>query len=102
MAHRKELNCKYSLFLRLLELLGSGNYAGSESLQAGGKYVNSNIASGDHPFILTKESIISFVFIKAENLNQAVSIAQTCPLLLNNIMSIKVRPIVVLEEKLNE
>ncbi len=82
---------------RWVEGLGeSGNYVGGEPLVTTGRYVSKDNVLSDGPFIEAKESISGYVFIKAENLDQAVSIVQTCPLVLNDTMVIEVRPIMAL------
>ena len=42
-----------------------------------------------------KEAISGYFFIHAENLEQAASIAQTCPLVLSGRMSMEVRPVIL-------
>jgi hypothetical protein len=49
----------------------------------------------DGPFIEAKESISGYILITAENLDQAVSIAQGCPLIAIGIGVVEVRPILM-------
>ena len=75
----------------------SGNYIGGEPLAITGKYVTKNEVLSDGPFIESKEGVSGYDIILAENLNQAVSIAQTCPLVMKGIAVIEVRPIQIPE-----
>jgi hypothetical protein len=71
----------------------SGNYVGGEPLAITGRYVSKNDVLSDGPFIEAKEGIAGYDIILAENINQAVSIAQTCPLVMQGIAVREVRPI---------
>jgi hypothetical protein len=53
----------------------------------------------DGPFIEAKEAISGYIIITAENLEQAASISQTCPLVINGTAVIEVRPIMVLNNE---
>jgi hypothetical protein len=77
-------------------LAESGNYMGGEPLVLAGKYVNRNHVLSDGPFIEAKEGISGYIFLQAENLEQAASIAQTCPLVMENRMVLEVRPIMTI------
>ncbi len=50
----------------------------------------------DGPFLETKEIIAGFIIIKANNINQATSIAESSPLL--NYFEIFVRPMIMKED----
>jgi hypothetical protein len=71
----------------------SGNYIGGEPLAIAGRYVSKTDVLSDGPFIEAKEGIAGYDIILAENINQAVSIAQTCPLVMQGIAVREVRPI---------
>ena len=71
----------------------SGNYVDSAPLAAKGRYVSKNQVLSDGPFIEAKEGIAGYYIIQAESLNQAVSIAQTSPLVMKGEQVIEVRPI---------
>jgi hypothetical protein len=71
----------------------SGNYVGGEPLAIRGRYVSKNEVLSDGPFIEAKEGVSGYDIILAENINQAVSIAQTCPLVMTGVAVIEVRPI---------
>ena len=84
--------------MRWVEVLGeSGNYLGGEPLVTIGRYVSKDNVLSDGPFIEAKESISGYIFINAENIDQAVSMAQTCPYVMNDTMVIEVRPVMALE-----
>lgn len=74
----------------------SGNYVTGEPLAITGRYVSKDDVLSDGPFIESKEAICGYDIILAENINQAVSIAQTCPLVMKGIAIREVRPIVQL------
>ena len=81
-------------------LAESGNYSGGEPLELEGRYVRGNDILSDGPFIETKEGISGYIFIQAENMEQAASIAQTCPLVMENRMILEVRPVMIVDETL--
>ena len=81
-------------------LAESGNYTGGEPLELEGRYVSGNDILSDGPFIETKEGISGYIFIQAENMEQAASIAQTCPLVMENRMILEVRPVMTVDETL--
>src|SRR6185437_14062656 len=76
---------------RWLETLAeSWNYLGGEPLAISGRYVNKDTVVSDGPFIESKEGISGYLLINAENLDQAASFAQTCPLVMRGSMVIEV------------
>ena len=75
-------------------LMESGNYLSGEPLAIEGRYVSKNEVLSDGPFIEAKEGIAGYDIVLAENLNQAVSIAQTCPLVMRGLAVREVRPLV--------
>lgn len=84
--------------IRWVEMLGeSGNYLGGEPLMTEGRYVQKDEVVSDGPFIEAKESISGYIFVNAENVDQAVSIAQSCPYVMNGTMAIEVRGVMALE-----
>jgi hypothetical protein len=78
----------------------SGNYTGGEPLSTAGKYVSRENVLSDGPFIESKEGISGYIFLQAENLEQAASIAQTCPLVMQDKMVLEVRPIMTINKTL--
>ncbi len=73
-------------------LVESGNYVTGDALAVKGRYVSRNAVESDGPFIEAKEGISGYDIILAENLEQAVSIAQTNPLVTSGTAIIEVRP----------
>lgn len=71
----------------------SGNYLGGQPLAISGRYVSRDHVLSDGPFIESKEGVSGFDIILAENINQAVEIAQSCPLVVKGMAVIEVRPI---------
>jgi len=74
----------------------SGNYVGGEPLAVSGSWVSQNGVVSDGPFIEAKEGIAGYDIILAENIHQAIAIAQTCPLVLRGLAAREVRPIITL------
>ncbi len=81
-------------------LAESGNYAGGEPLALAGKYVSRDHVVSDGPFIEAKEGISGYIFLQAENIEQAASIAQTCPLVIQDKMILEVRPVMIVNNML--
>jgi len=74
-------------------LVQNGNYISGDALHIKGSYVSKDHVLSDGPFIEAKEGISGFMSVEAENLHDAVSIAQTCPLVQSGNMAIEVRPL---------
>src|SRR5258708_19447173 len=74
-------------------LIESGNYVKGEPLLIKGRYVTKDQILSDGPFIEAHEGISGYEIIRAENLEQAAAIAQTCPLVQMGLAPIYVRPI---------
>ena len=90
----EERNRDMQIMTRWVESLAeSWNFVGGEPLAVTGKYVNKDSVVTDGPFIESKEGISGYLLVKAENLDQAASFAQTCPLVLQGSLVIEVRPI---------
>lgn len=73
------------------------NFAGGEPLWSEGRYVTKDGVVSDGPFIEAKEGVSGYILINADNLEQAASIAQSCPILQRGELEIEVRPIMVTE-----
>ena len=73
-------------------LADSGNYIGGEPLAITGRYVSKDEVLSDGPFIEAKEGISGYDIIMAENINQAVAIAQSCPMVMQGLAVREVRP----------
>ncbi len=76
----------------------SGNYVEGNPLKITGRYVSKNNVLSDGPFIEAKEGVSGYDIIKAENLEQAVAFAQACPLVVQGLAVIEVRPLFELPE----
>ena len=81
-------------------LAESGNYTSGEPLVLAGKYVSRDDVLSDGPFIEAKEGISGYIFLQAENIEQAASIAQTCPLVMQDKMVLEVRPVMTINNTL--
>jgi len=81
-------------------LAESENYTVGEPLELAGKYVSHHDVLSDGPFIEAKEGISGYLFLQAENIEQAVSIAQSCPLVMQNRMILEVRPVMTIDNTL--
>jgi hypothetical protein len=89
------------LMMKWVESLAeSGNYTSGEPLVLTGKYVSHDDVLSDGPFIEAKEAISGYIFLQAENIEQAASIAQTCPLVMENRMILEVRPVMTINNTL--
>jgi|SRR6478609_3888752 hypothetical protein len=80
-----------------VDLAESGNYIGGNALKTNGSYIAKDDVLSDGPFIEAKECISGFIFIDADNIEQAISIAQTCPYVMDSTMAIEVRPVLLTE-----
>ena len=74
-------------------LAASGKYLHSEPLDTSGRYVSKNEVLSDGPFIEAKEGIAGYYMIMADNIGDAVSVSQTCPLVIKGEAVIEVRPV---------
>jgi hypothetical protein len=74
----------------------SGNYCSGESIANTGKYVTRDKMINSKSIEDANERILRFDVIKAEHINLAVSIAQTCPLVKQGFAVIEVRTILAL------
>jgi hypothetical protein len=74
-------------------LVQKGNYISGDALHIKGGYVSKDNVLSDGPFIEAKEGISGIIFMEARDLQNAVSIAQTCPLVQSGNMAIEVRPL---------
>ena len=89
------------LMMKWVESLAeSGNYTSGEPLVLSGKYVSHDDVLSDGPFIEAKEAISGYIFLQAENIEQAASIAQTCPLVIEDRMILEVRPFMTINNTL--
>ena len=66
---------------------------GGNHLSAEGKVLSSGNKINSGPYTVNKESVAGYIIILASNLDEAVSIAQDCPILLGEGTSVEVRRI---------
>jgi len=74
-------------------LVEKGNYISGDALRICGSYVNKDQVLSDGPFIEAKEGISGIMFMEAANLQDAISLAQTCSFVQSGEMAIEVRPL---------
>jgi len=74
-------------------LVQKGHYLSGDALHIKGGYVSKDHVLSDGPFIEAKEGISGVIFLEATDLQHAVSIAQTCPLVQGGNMTIEVLPL---------
>ncbi|HLK29444.1 MAG TPA: YciI family protein [Puia sp.] len=74
-------------------LVQKKQYIDGDALHIKGCYVTRDHVLSDGPFIEAKEGISGTMTIEARDLNDAVSIAQSCPLVQSGNMAIEVRPL---------
>jgi len=77
----------------------SGNYVQGQPLGLTGRYVTQTEVLSDGPFIESKEGVIGYDIIHAENIEQAVAIAQSCPMVISGLAIREVRPMVMPTEE---
>ena len=73
-------------------LIGSGNYISGQPLAITGCYVKQNEVVLEGAFLEEKEGISGFDFILANNLEHALAIAQSCPMVKAGFAIREVRP----------
>lgn len=83
-------------------LIESGNYIKGEPLLIQGRYVSKDQILSDGPFIEAQEGVSGYEIIRAENIDQAAAIAQTCPLVQRGLAVREVRPIATMYGVSNE
>lgn len=72
---------------------GQNNLVEGNHLSAEGKVLKSNNVTVDGPYAEKNESIAGYIIIKAANLDEAVNIAKSCPILQGEGTSVEVRQI---------
>jgi hypothetical protein len=83
-------------------LIASGNYIKGEPLLITGRYVSKDQILSDGPFIEAREGVSGYEIIRAENIEQAAAIAQSCPLVQRGLAVREVRPIATIYGVSNE
>jgi hypothetical protein len=74
-------------------LIEKGKYISGDALRIAGSYVNKSQVLSDGPFIEAKEGISGIIFMEATNMQDAISLAQSCSFVQSGDMAIEVRPI---------
>jgi len=74
-------------------LVEKGNYISGDVLRITGSYVSKSQVLSDGPFIEAKEGISGIMFMEATDLQDAISLAQTCSFVQSGDMAIEVRPL---------
>ena len=74
-------------------LVEKGKYLSGDALRIAGSYVNKSQVLSDGPFIEAKEGISGIIFMQATDLQDAISLAQTCSFVQTGDMAIEVRPL---------
>ncbi|HEY2647850.1 MAG TPA: hypothetical protein VGI38_01605 [Puia sp.] len=74
----------------------SGKYSSGAALSMNSQQVSKDFIVANNFYHEKNEGISGYDVILAENLNEAVSIAKTCPLLIKGIIKYEVRPIIPL------
>ena len=76
-------------------IAASGKLVSTEPLESTGRYVSKSAVLSDGPFIESKEGVAGYYVILAEDIDEAVSIAQSCPLVKREEAVVEVRPVLV-------
>src|SRR5215475_2263499 len=74
-------------------LVQKNSYVSGDALHIKGSYVSKGNVLSDGPFIEAKEGISGIMFMEAKDMQDAVRLAQTCPLVQRGDMAIEVRPL---------
>ena len=74
-------------------LVEKGNYISGDVLRITGSYVSKSQVLSDGPFIEAKEGISGIMFMEATDLQDAISLAQSCSFVQSGDMAIEVRPL---------
>jgi hypothetical protein len=82
-------------------IAAAGNLISTEPLETTGRYVSKKKVLSDGPFIEAKEGVAGYYIILARNIDDAVLLAQSCPLVMKDQAVIEVRPIFEFEKNLN-
>jgi hypothetical protein len=84
---------KQNMIHWLTDLSKKGVHVASEPLQRTGKHINGrNKIVTDGPFGKAKEIIGGYTIVEAKDINEAIEIAKTCPIL-ESEANVEVRPV---------
>src|ERR1700761_6690691 len=79
-------------------LVEKGSYISGDALHIAGSYVNKAQVLSDGPFIEAKEGISGFMFMEATDMQDAISMAQSCSFVQRGEMAIEVRPLMEVKD----
>lgn len=90
----RERNGNMAVMAKWVESIAEdGNYLSANPLWTTGTYVSKDQVLTDGPFLESKEGVSGYIVISAENIRQATSYAQVCPLVQSGEAVIEVRPV---------
>ena len=69
-------------------------FIGGKGLSTEGKVIKPNNVMTDGPYAETKESLAGYIMIRANDFDDAVNIAQRCPILKGEGNSVEVRKVI--------
>lgn len=88
----KALKERIQLHIKWIEKMGDQHIDSQRLEPVGAHILNHNQVDTEGPFIEDKEIILGYTIISARDLDDAIFLAKTCPLL--NYFEIMVRPVV--------
>ncbi|WP_276374565.1 YciI family protein [Chryseolinea sp. H1M3-3] len=80
-------------------IAAQNKFLGGKGLATEGKVIRSNNVITDGPYAETKESLAGYIMIKAKDIDEAVSIAKGCPILMGEGNTVEVRKVVSVHHK---
>jgi hypothetical protein len=75
------------------QLVEKGNYISGDALHIAGSYVSKDKVLSDGPFIEAKEGISGYICVESASMQEAVTVACSCPLVQRGDMAIEIRPL---------
>ncbi len=91
-ASEDALHERIQMHINWIEKLGDQHIDSQRLEEHGAHILNYNTVETDGAFIEAKEIILGYTIVAAKNLDEAIFLAKTCPLL--NYFEIMVRPVV--------
>ena len=79
-------------------IAAQNKFVGGKGLSTEGKVLKAHNVITDGPFAEIKESIAGFIIIKAKDFEEAVSLAEDCPMLKGEGNTVEVRKIIGVHE----
>jgi hypothetical protein len=90
----EQLQVYMKMYQEWVETISAQNkFIGGKGLSTEGKVIKSGVIT-DGPYAETKESIAGYIKIKAMDFEDALRIAQRCPILLGEGNSVEVRKVI--------